>query len=313
MIVTKGAADPANFRHPVRHYPSARLGLEAFLSANPAVAEAGILLPAYIGWSPREGSGVLDPIERLSVPYGFYDLNYDLSINLESLQSQLQGTSFNVVLVIHYFGRTEPKIALVDEMVRQKGAILIEDLAHSLFSYALGTSAGRFGDLSLFSIHKMLPTKDGGMVLYRNEGLAERVPHSRHDVADGLWDYDLPAIAQKRRKLFRLLVDRLSASRPLRAHIDLFWRDLLSDAPQTLPVFLLRANRDQVYLEMNSKGFGVVSLYHTLVSALHGTPQAAWAAKRIINLPVHQDMTADSALEMVDAFEHLLLESDPEA
>ena len=52
---------------------------------------------------------------------------------------------------------------------------------------------------------------------------------------------------------------------------------------------------------MNAAGFGVVGLYHTLVSELGEAefPDSHWIARRVLNLPVHQDATPGSLEAMV--------------
>lgn len=50
-------------------------------------------------------------------------------------------------------------------------------------------------------------------------------------------------------------------------------------------------NRDRIYEIMNGQGYGVVSLYHTLIEELRNSEHedALWLSKRILNLPIHQD------------------------
>lgn len=64
VLVTKAAVDRDGYRVPKLFYTSAREGFEDFLKNLPErpVPLDGVLLPAFIGWSPREGSGVFDPI-----------------------------------------------------------------------------------------------------------------------------------------------------------------------------------------------------------------------------------------------------------
>src|SRR5665648_1295531 len=53
-------------------------------------------------------------------------------------------------------------------------------------------------------------------------------------------------------------------------HGDLFtllWPSLnRTDVPQSVPVCITGRNRDQIYATMNRKGYGLVSLYHTLIA-----------------------------------------------
>jgi len=69
--------------------------------------------------------------------------------------------------------------------------------------------------------------------------------------------------------------------------------------PQTLPVLILNRPRDTLYFELNNLGYGVVSLYHTLIEPIREAdfPESHWLSKRILNLPVHQD----ASVEMLEA------------
>ena len=63
-----------------------------------------ILLPAYIGITDKEGSGVLDPIEEGGTSYAFYAVDENLSPVIEDLQKKIHDQRVKAVLVIHYFG-----------------------------------------------------------------------------------------------------------------------------------------------------------------------------------------------------------------
>ena len=63
--------------------------------------------------------------------------------------------------------------------------------------------------------------------------------------------------------------------------------------------------RDNVYFRMNECGYGVVSLYHELISDLKKTFIVENdLSDRIINLPLHQDVAVDTIDKMV----HKLIE-----
>ena len=52
-------------------FPSPRTAFKAFLARAGFSASDRVLLPAYVGWSPREGSRVFDPVRELQLPYAF--------------------------------------------------------------------------------------------------------------------------------------------------------------------------------------------------------------------------------------------------
>ena len=72
--------------------------------------------------------------------------------------------------------------------------------------------------------------------------------------------------------------------------------------PQTFPIRIIKGDRNKIYELMNQHGYGVVSLYHTLIEPLQRSEyQASIDLSRcIMNLPVHQDVDADKYAEMVE-------------
>ena len=105
------------------------------------------------------------------------------------------------------------------------------------------------------------------------------------------WNFDLRAISNQRCvNLERLqeLVDDCGDAEPL------WGRWPANCVPQTFPVLVNADVRDRVYREMNASGYGVVSLYHTLIDAIAQDqfPASHEVSRRILNLPVHQDVDA---------------------
>lgn len=312
--MSKTATDPGGFRMPSLFYGAAREGMRDLLAQADVWRgeERNILLPAFIGWSAHEGSGVFDPVTDLGLDAGFYDLDQELAVDLTSLEARLAERQYDVIVVIHYFGRTERAIGRIRELADQHGALLLEDLAHAWFTHALGGPAGRAGEVSLFSLHKMLPTPDarGGMLTYRNP---ERITGQRETepaLSRVLLDHDTLGIARRRQENFRVLTGLLVALPELGSAFELMWPVLDDDdAPQTLPVRIVsedRRLRDHVYAEMNREGFGVVSLYHTLIEQLRDHKEMADLSQHIINFPVHQDVSSEDYPALVDSFRRAL-------
>lgn len=307
--VPKGAFDKDAHYEPALFYNSAREGMKDFL-ANTLSAEKGILLPAFIGWSAREGSGVYDPVHELGIRAGFYDLAPDLSVDMASLEAELRSGNYRVVVVIHYFGRTEPALASIAELARNHGALLLEDLAHGFFSAQRSSVAGKWGDVRLYSLHKMFPFRDGGMITYARPdlviGQVETAPH----LAGQLFSYNWSKISSTRIDNFCRTMESL---RGLPGHGITFrplWSELADgDVPQTLPVHLRGGVRDAIYHQMNRDGFGMVSLYHTLIEQIGDQfPRLNELSRSIINFPVHQDVAQDEIQPMVQSFGNHLAE-----
>ena len=59
---------------------------------------------------------------------------------------------------------------------------------------------------------------------------------------------------------------------------------------------------------MNELGYGVISLYHTLIKEIDRTvfPVEAALSQRILNLPIHQDVDIPSMDAMLTALEAVM-------
>ena len=83
---------------------------------------------------------------------------------------------------------------------------------------------------------------------------------------------------------------------------------LFRSCPQTLPVIVKNYDRTTLYNKMNEAGFGMVSLYHTMIDNLKDSPFEAPTvlAKKIINFPVHQDISKSDIDQMVKEIKRIL-------
>ncbi len=257
------------------------------------------MLPAYVGWSSREGSGVFDPIAALRLRHRFYALDERLHIDLDSLAAALDSGSVRVLVLIHYFGYVDPAYAQAVALARRRGAFVIEDEAHAMLSDVVGGVCGRLGDACIYSFHKILPVEEGGAAVVNDpQSVLARTLQAEQGCRVPQ-DFDLSRIAEKRRTNASLL-DRLTNElgpevTPLRG------APRTGEFPQSYPVLIRNGSRDRIYREMNAAGFGVVSLYHTLISEIspQAFPAAAGVASRILNLPVHQDASPEDLEAMV--------------
>ena len=89
-----------------------------------------VLLPSYLCPS------ILDALERCGLEYGFYQVNEDLSIDLEDL-AQKAG-AFKAVYFINYFGFLHPpEVRNYLKCLRENGVLVVEDNAQAGFSGSL--------------------------------------------------------------------------------------------------------------------------------------------------------------------------------
>src|SRR5215204_5229555 len=145
------ANDPWSFHRPMAAFENARSAFKAVLAQAARFKRRTVLLPAYIGWSHREGSGVFDPVRELGLSYQFYQVDHELRIDLEDLRRQLEAHSPSVLLLIHYFGYIDPGYPKAAELAQRHDAVLVEDEAHAMLTDLVGGACGRLGDVCLFS------------------------------------------------------------------------------------------------------------------------------------------------------------------
>jgi dTDP-4-amino-4,6-dideoxygalactose transaminase len=297
-MITKKAENPSNYSRRVVPFQTARQAFAGILRALD-IAHGKVLLPAYVGWSPREGSGVFDPIATLHLDYRFYALDDRLRIDLDSLRIALQDGSVRVLVLIHYFGYVDPAYADAVKIAREYDVFVLEDEAHAMLTDAVGGICGRLGDGCLYSFHKLLPVDAGGAAVINDpqSPLAQSIV-SGPDCPLPV-QFDLQRIASKRRSNSMMLDGMVRESLP---EVEpLFGAPACGEFPQSYPVLVPNGSRDRLYHEMNAAGFGVVSLYHTLISQVppQSFPAAVRVSRRILNLPVHQDVSHEALEAMV--------------
>jgi dTDP-4-amino-4,6-dideoxygalactose transaminase len=307
-LIQKSAVNAGTSYQPALFYGSAREGMRDLLDHVTGLDSGGVLLPGFIGWSAREGSGVFDPVREANIPFGFYTLNDDLSVDIDDLERCLEAGAFRVLVLIHYYGRTEPQLAPIRKLADKHGVILVEDLAHEFFTAQAGGAAGRFGDAMLYSLHKQFPFVDGGLVSYANPSLLSGQAGTRPELAQAILSHDWRAISETRRRNFEALTALLSELPEFGKSFRLLWPTLDDhDVPQTLPVYVVGRERSEIYSQMNAEGFGMVSLYHTLISQLGDDfPSLTELSRHILNFPVHQDVDRALLPAMVGSFQRHL-------
>lgn len=309
MTLEKEPVDRQAFIRARQYSTRARDGFRHLLSSIWPGDSARIVLPAYIGHSPLEGSGILDPLIKLGIPYSFYRVDERLNIDMSSLESELGRGQVFSVLAIHYFGSLQPELVQAKALCERAGAVLIEDCCHCMDQQE--QAIGDTGDYALFSIHKVLPCDDGG-ILQRNRDAIDPgpLPASLRATAlpTRLWrDAAFDAIAERRIDNYH----RLNAELRSVDGLTPFWPKLpQGTAPLNFPLLIESADRFEVYKRMRASGVGVVALYHTLVDAIEPEvfPTSHAISRKILNLPIHQDVKREEAQSIVEALKTALAE-----
>ncbi len=310
-MITKSPLNTKKYWRPIFSFPNARTAFKAYLQTLHMEPQDEIMIPAYIGWSKNEGSGVFDPIKELGISFRFYRINEDLTIDLADLQAQMHYPQTRVLLLIHYFGFPDPNIATIVQLAREQNLIIIEDEAHALYSDWWGGITGRWGNVAFFSLHKMLPFPYGGWLALNNPSMADLTALESNPWQTSLPQdprtYDWTGIALQRRENAQALLEMLT---PLEGEISILFPTIPEGVvPQTLPILVRNISRDKLYFKMNENGYGVVSLYHTLISQIDNSsfPISHKIAKRILNLPVHQDISPSDLEGMIRYLQEMLI------
>lgn len=143
-------------------FSHARGGMEFFLrNLTFDHQRTTVLVPAYIC------KDFTDSIQSAGFNLEYYEVDDKLNPILSNLYSKIDERTLAVVIV-HYFGFF---CTVVDQIVRycsSNGIKVVEDCAHLLFC---DTSMKNIkGDVAIFSLKKLLPVPDGG-VLFDNKGI----------------------------------------------------------------------------------------------------------------------------------------------
>ncbi len=285
-MISKIALNSSNYRRKLVICNRARDGFSTYLQATDIAKDEYVLLPAYIGWSAREGSGVFDPVQGLGIKHAFYAMDECLNIDLVSLKRSFEENKVKLFVIIHYFGFVDPYYEEAITMARGFGVKVLEDEAHSFYTNFVGGLTGRMGDASIFSLHKMFPVKNGGILALND--IEQKVLCEKVDI-EFPSNFDYAHIARKRIGNTQLIVELLKEHSD---KVTVMKPNLkVGEVPQTYPILINTVSRDQLYETMNNAGFGVVSLYHTMIDLItvDEYPKSHYVANRILNLPVHQD------------------------
>ncbi|MBV8335952.1 MAG: DegT/DnrJ/EryC1/StrS family aminotransferase [Alphaproteobacteria bacterium] len=100
---------------------------------------------------------------------------WTMNLTAASIARQLTPRS-RAIIVVHMCGRACP-MGQILELAGEAGLSVIEDCAHAIEATVDGVAAGLLGDLGCFSFYatKNLTTAEGGMILTKNEDVANRL------------------------------------------------------------------------------------------------------------------------------------------
>ena len=300
MNVAKIQSNPDNYKIELFYYNRARDAMWDAVNQLFAKGYKDIFIPGYIGWSPREGSGIFDPLNSIiGLGRNYYKMTGKLEIDVEDLNDCL--TDHSILLLVNYFGFRDKNIKSIIELAKARNCVVIEDNAHGFYTFYCNGSVNI--DLTFFSLHKMFPFDKGGGLIIENQSLgivpAENI---KEPVSFNPFLYDINSIAKVRinnfKQLYAMMEGHEECFVPLRT-----LEDIENNIPQTFPICICKGDRNKIYEIMNDRGFGLVSLYHTMIEELRNErhSEACHLSSVITNLPLHQDVDPREYPDMIEA------------
>ena len=104
-------------------------------------------------------------------------------VTLESIQKCITPHT-KAIVVVHLYGFIIPEIEAIAAFAKERGILLIEDVAQAMGTEIDGKKAGTFGDFGVFSFHshKNITTLgEGGMLTLQDKKYADIAPMLRHN------------------------------------------------------------------------------------------------------------------------------------
>lgn len=137
-----------------------------------------ILLPSY------HCGAELDAILKTGANVDFYRVDRSARIDAAHLESLIREGA-RAVLITHYFGFPDPRLAEVLALCRARNLFVVEDCAHALYSRSEGELLGTFGNVAAFSLFKSLPAPHGGAVRINDPSLSVEEPQVEPPIGEG--------------------------------------------------------------------------------------------------------------------------------
>ena len=267
-----------------------------------------VLIPAYIGFTDREGSGVFDPVKASGVKYRFYAVDEQLFTSVSVLRSELERGDIGVLLVVHWFGLSHVNLPEVRRLCDEFGVLLVEDCAHVLGLFGEGATLGRFGDAAFYSLHKTFGGSSGGVLVWnrshagKNENIVNH--YCPYDVLTEIFRTDVHAVASHRKLLYAQLSNGLKRVEGLRV----MYPDISNHVPHNCAVYVEDGLREKLYFSLVKNGIPVTALYYRLITEIDSTdfPEGHAVSSAILNFPVHQGVPASVLPQVLEVTQTIL-------
>lgn len=274
---------------------SARVAWKYILDAFSDKSKVKVLLPSYIGFSEREGSGIFDPITELECEYDFYLLNSQLHADISDIEEMIRRFKPDVLLMVHYFGFIQPELDLARSICDKNNIILVEDCAHVPGLNRQKSKHGSVGDYSFYSVHKAICSSDGGLLRQNNLHAPsidiKPLDHcNRQTLNEILW-FDQSHACQIRKNNYQLYLSHFEKEK----NVEILHEYIGNDIPQSFPLLVKNGLREKLYFELLERKCPTTALYYRLIEPLYIDKYhiSQSVSNSILNLPLHQEIDSN--------------------
>ena len=260
-----------------------------------------ILIPAYIGLSLEEGSGILDPIKESGTSFAFYALDFNLDPILESLESRIKSFNPTHVLVVNYFGYLISNRTSVFEMLSQFSVDTIEDFAHLLLPLTDKREVDKLADSEVYSLHKTIGSNTGGGAVLKSRDDSFLSNTITSDSLALFAKTNIEYVSRIRRRNFLYLSTELQTFTTSK-FVPFFSDGREPILPLNFPIRVsTRQSRHELYGLLVESEILPTALYHRLVPEITESeyPTSLKVSETILNLPIHQDIELYQLDEML--------------
>jgi len=94
--------------------------------------------------------------------FDYYNINNNFGIDIKYLTNLIKKNNYKLIFIINYFGYVDKNIDNILKICKENNILVIEDFTHNIYSKK------NYGDISLCSYRKSLPTPFGALVIDTN-------------------------------------------------------------------------------------------------------------------------------------------------
>ena len=305
MLINKEASGSKNGNDTLFFTSSCRDAIKQILINGSGTKR--ILIPAYVGLSLEEGSGILDPIKESNAEFQFYDLDSDLDPDLASLKLMLTAFMPTHVLLVNYFGFLTCNRSKVFELLSTHSVLIIEDFAHLIEPLNVTRQIPRLADFEVVSLHKTIGSGTGGGALLCKSASDDFVDTISLESLRHFAKSDLDFISRVRWENFEYLHAKIN-SLDCECFQPFFSDGRKPISPLNYPIRLRNLEmRHKLYQCLIAAGVFPTALYHRLIEELNSDRfiTSLEISQTILNLPTHQDVQIcdlDVMIEILRSF-----------